>query len=98
MRMTKIVLKKFLYFKIVLGFNSPECPFRQKMQSAKHVLRECQAHIRKKNRTREEDRKKAVFEKISWEEMLTQLKLAKKATQFMSSLGLIEPFKSVTLD
>ncbi len=30
--------------------------------------------------------------------MLTQPKFAKKAAQFMKSLGLIDQFKSVTLD
>ncbi len=67
-------------------------------QSAKHVLTECRAHTRKRNRTWEEDRRKAAFGRISWEEMLTQPKFAKKAAQFMKSLRLIDQFKSVTLD
>ena len=33
---------------------------------------------------------KAAFGRISWEEMLTQPKIAKKAAQFMKSLGLID--------
>ena len=68
------------------------------MQSAKHVVTECQVHTRKKNKTWEEDRKKAAFRRISWEEMLIQPKFAKKAVQFMKSLRLIDQFKSVTLD
>lgn len=68
------------------------------MQSAKHVLTECQAHIRKRNRTWHEDRRKTAFGRIGWEEMLTQPKFAKSAAQFMKSLGLIDQFKSVILE
>ena len=46
----------------------------------------------------EEDRRKAAFGRISWKEMLTQPKFAKKAAQFMRSLGLIDQIKSVTFD
>ena len=98
MRTEKIGLKKFLHFRKVPGFDSPECPYRRGMQSAKHVLTECRAHARDRNRTWEEERRKAAFGRISWEEMLTQAKFAKKAAQFMKSLGLIDQFKSVTLD
>ncbi len=42
--------------------------------------------------------RKATFERISREEMLTQSKFAKKAAQFIKSLELIYQFKSVTLD
>ena len=46
----------------------------------------------------EENRRKAAVGRISWEEMLTQPKFAQKAAQFMKPLGLINQFKSVTLD
>ena len=98
MRTEKIGLKKFLHFRKVPGFDSPECPCRRGMQSAKHVLTECRAHAGERNRTWEEERRKAAFGRISWEEMLTQPKFAKKAAQFMKSLGLIDQFRSATLD
>ena len=98
MRTEKIGLKKFLHFRKVPGFDSPECPCRRGMQSAKHVLTECRANARERNRTWEEERRKAAFGRIRWGEMLTQPKFAKKAAQFMKSLGLIDQFKSVTLD
>ncbi len=68
------------------------------MQSAKHILMECRAYTRKRNRTWEVDRKKAAFGRISWKKMLTQPKFTKKAVQFMKSLGLIDKFKSMTFD
>ena len=98
MRIEKIGLKNFLHFRKIPGFDSPNCPCRREMQSAKHVLTECRAHTRKKNKTWEEDRRKAAFGRIGGEEMLTQPKFAKKTAQFMKSLGLIDQFKSVTLD
>ena len=42
-------------------------------------------HIRKRNRTWEADRRKAAFGRISWEEMLTWPKFAKKAGLIDSS-------------
>ena len=45
-----------------------------------------------------EDRRKAAFGRITWEEMLTLPKFAKKAAQFMKSLGLIDQFKTITRD
>ena len=98
MRTEKIGLKKFLHFRKVPGFDSLECPCKQGLQSAKHVLIKCQAHAKERNKTWEEERKKVAFGRISWEEMLTQSKFTKKAAQFMKSLGLIDQFKSVTLD
>ena len=59
---------------------------------------ECRTHTGKRNRIWEEDKRKVAFGRINWEEMLTQPKFAKKAAQFMKSLGLIDQFKSVTLD
>lgn len=44
------------------------------------------------------DRRKALFGRIRWEAISTQPKLAGEAAQFMKSLGLIDQFKSVTLD
>ena len=98
MRTEKIGLKKFLHSRKVPGFDSPECPCRRGVQSAKHVLVECRAYTGKRNRTWEVDRRKAAFGRISWEEMLTQPKFTKKAAQFMKSLGLIDQFKSTTID
>lgn len=46
----------------------------------------------------EENIRKADFGRISWEDMLTLPKIAQKAAQFIKSLGLIDQFKSVTLD
>ena len=37
----KIGLKKFLYSKKVLSFNLPECPYKQGLQSPKHLLVKC---------------------------------------------------------
>ena len=45
------------------------------MQSPKHVMIECRSHTRKRW---EDDRRKAAFVRISWEEMLTQPKFARK--------------------
>ena len=98
MRTEKSGPNNFLHFRKVPGFDSPECPCRRGVQSAKHVLVECRAYTGKRNRTWEVDRKKAAFGRISWEEMLTQPKFTKKAAQFMKSLGLIDQFKSTTLD
>ena len=71
MRTEKIGLRKFLHSRKVPGFDSPECPCRRGPQSAKHVLTECQTHTGRRNRIWEEDRRKAAFGRISWEEMLT---------------------------
>ena len=98
MRTEKIGLKKFLHFRKVPGFDSPECSCRRGLQSAKHVLTECRKHTSERNRTWQEERRKVAFGRISWEEMLTQPKFAKKAAQFMKSLGLIDQFKSAILD
>ena len=89
MRTEKIGLKKFLHSRKVPGFDSPECPRRRRMQSAKHLLVECLLHTRKRNMIWEEDR---------WGEMLTDPKFARKAAQFMKSLGLIDQFRSVTIE
>ena len=61
MRTEKIGLKKFLHFRKVPGFDSPECPCRQGMQSAKHVFTECPAHARERNRSWEGERRKAAL-------------------------------------
>ena len=98
MRTEKISLKKFLPSRKVPGFESPECPCRQGLQSAMRVLTECRTHTGKRNRIWEEYRRKAAFGRISWEEMLTQPKFAKKAAQFIKSLGLIDQFKYITLN
>lgn len=98
MRTEKIGLEKFLHFRKVLGFDLPECSYRQALQSAKHVLMKCQKHISKRNGMWKEERRKIVFGKISWERMLIQPKFAKKDAQFMKLLGLINQFKSATLD
>ena len=84
--------KKFLSFRKVPGFDSPECPCRRGIQSAKHVLTECPTHTRRRNRTWEEGIWKAAFGRTSWEETLTQPKFAKKAAQFIKSLGLTNKF------
>ncbi len=68
------------------------------MQFAKHILTECRANAREKNRTWKEEKRKAAFGRIRWGEMLTQPKFAKKAAQFIKSLGPIDQFKSFTLD
>ena len=57
--------EKFLYFRKVPGFDSPECPCRRGMQSAKHMLTECRTHTRERNRRREEDRRKVAFGRIN---------------------------------
>ena len=98
MRTEKIGLKKFLHSRKVPGFDSPECPCRRGLQSAKHLLVECRLHTQKRNRMWEEDRRKVAFGRISWEEMLTNPKFVKKAAQFMKSLGLIDQFRSATID
>lgn len=95
MRTEKIGLKKLLHSRRVPGFDSPEC---RRMQSAKHVLIECRMHAGKRNRTWEEDGRKAAFGRICWEEMLTHPKVAKEAAHFMNSLGLIDQFRSATFD
>ena len=48
----------------------------------------------KRNKMWEEDRRKAAFGRITWEEMLTHPKFATKAAQSMKSLGLIDQFSS----
>ncbi len=98
MRTEKIRLNKFLHCTKVPGFDSLECPCGRRVQSAKHMLVECQAYTGKKNRTWEVDRRKAGFGRISWKQMLTQPKFSKKAAQFMKSLRLIDQFKSTTFD
>ena len=98
MRTEKIGLKKFLHSKKVPGFDSPECPCRRGLQSAKHLLVECRLHIQNTNRIWDEDRRKVAFGRISWEEMLTNPKFVKKAAQFMNSLGLIDQFRSATIE
>ena len=98
MRTEKIGLKKFLHSRKVPGFDSPECPCRRGLQSAKHLLVECLLHTQKRNRIWEEARKKVAFGRISWEEMLTKPKFVKKAAQFMKSLGLIDRFRSAIID
>ena len=70
MRTEKTGLKKFLHFKKVPGFDSPECPCRRGMQSARHLLVECRLHTRKRDMIWEEDRRKVAFGRIGWEEML----------------------------
>ena len=95
MRTEKIGLKKFLHFKKVPGFDSPECLCRRGMQSARHLLVECRLHTRKRDMIWEEDRRKVAFGRIGWEEMLTNPKFARKAAQFMKSLG---QFRSVTIE
>ena len=79
MRMEKIGLNKFLHSRKVPGFNSPKCPCRRGLQSAKHLLTECRLHTRERNRVWEEDRRKVLFGRIAWEEILTNPKFAKKA-------------------
>ena len=98
MRTEKIGLKKFLHSRKVPGFDSPECPCRRGMQSAKHLLVECRIHTGKRNKTWEGDRRRAAFGRICWEEMLTRPRFAKKAAHFMKSLGLIDQFRSTTFD
>ncbi len=98
MRTEKIGLKRFLHSRKVPGFDSPECPCRQGLQSAKHLLVECRLHTQKNNRIWEDNRKKVAFGRISWEEMLTNRKFVKKAAQFMMSLGLIDQFRSASID
>ena len=98
MRTEKIGLRKFLHSRKVLGFDSPECPCRRGAQTAKLLLVECRIHVEKRNRTWEKERRKVAFGRISWEEMLTRPKFAKKAAQFMRSLGLIDQFRSANFD
>ena len=98
MRTEKIGLKKFLHSKKVPGFDSPECPCRQGLQCAKHLLVKCHLHIQKKNWIWEKDWRKVVFGRISWEEMLTNPKSVKKAAQFMMSIKLIDQFRSATIE
>ena len=98
MRTEKVGLRKFLHSRKVPGFDSPECPCRRGMQSAKHLLIECRMHVEKRNRTWEKDRRRAAFGRIGWEEMLTRPEFAKKAAQFMKSLGLIDQFRSANFD
>lgn len=98
MRTEKIGLKTFLRFEKMSGVNSPKYPCRREMQFAKHELAECRAYTRKRNRIWDEERRKVAFGRISWEEMLTQSKFAEKITRFMNLFGLIDQFKSVTLD
>ena len=95
MRTEKIGLKKFLHSRKVPGFDSPECPCRRGLQSAKRLLVECHLHTQKRNRIWEKDRRKVAFGRISWEEMP---KFVKKAAQFMKLLGLIDQFRSAIID
>lgn len=89
-RIEKISLKKFLHFRKIPGFDLLDCLCWREIQSAKHMLMQCQVHIKKRNRTWEEDKRKAAFGRISWKEMLTQPKFAKIAMQFIKLLGLID--------
>ena len=98
MRMEKIGLNKFLHSRKVPGFNSPKCPCRRGLQSAKHLLTECRLHTRERNRVWEEDRRKVPFGRIAEEEMLINPKFAKQAAQFMKSLGLIDQFRSAIIE
>ena len=98
MRTEKIGLKKFLHSRKVPGFDSPECPCRRGLQSAKHLLIECRLHTRESNSVWEEDRRKVSFGRIAWEGMLTNPKFAKKAAQFMKSLGIIDQFSSAIIE
>lgn len=82
----------------VPGFDSRECPCRRGLQSAEHLLIECRLHTQKRSRTWEKDRRKVAFGRMIWEEMLTSPKFAKKAAQFMKSLGLIDQFRSATIE
>ena len=98
MRTEKIGLKKFLHSREVPGFDSPECPCRRGMQSAKYLLIECRMHAGKRNRTGEEDGRKAAFGRICWEEMLTHPRFAKKSRPFHEVAWTDRPFKSATFD
>ena len=51
MRMEKISLKKFLYFRKISGFGSLKCLCRWEMLSAKHILTEDWTNIRKRNKS-----------------------------------------------
>ena len=97
-RTEEIGLNKFLYSKNMPRFDSPEYPCRRVLQSAKHLLVECQVYNWKKNKTWEVNRKNSAVGRISWEEMLTKPKFTKKVAQFIKSLGLINQFKSTTFD
>lgn len=47
MKAEKFGLKKFPQSRKIPGFDSPECPCRRVLQSAKHLLIECRLHTRK---------------------------------------------------
>ena len=64
MRTEKIGLERFLHFRKVPGFDSPECPCRRGLQSAQHVLIECRLHTRERNRVWEEDSRRVPFGRI----------------------------------
>lgn len=91
-------LKEFLHSRKVPGCDSPGCPCRRGMQPGKHLLVECRLHTRKRDMIWEEDRRKVAFGRICWEEMLTDPKFARQAAQFMKSLGLVDQFRSVTIE
>lgn len=94
MKTEKIGLRKFLNSMKVPGFDSPKCSCRRGTQIAKRLLIDCRMHAEKRDRIWERDRRKAASGRLCWEEILTRPKFAKKAAQFMKSLGLIYQFRS----
>lgn len=90
--------QKFLQSRKMPGFDSPVWPCRRGLQSAKHLLIECCLHTRERNRVWEEDRRKVLFGRIAWEEILINHKFAMKAAQFLKSLGLIDKFRSTIIE
>lgn len=61
-------------------------------------IRHFRTHWEKGTVCREEGRRKAAFERMSWEEMLNQPKSVKKTAQFMKPLRIIDQLKFVILD
>lgn len=94
-RTEKIGLRKFLHSRKLPAFDSLEC---RGSQSAQHLLIECRICTEKRNSIWEEAKMKAAFDRICWEVMLTQPKLAKKAAKFIKPLGLIGQFRSAIID
>lgn len=71
----------------------PRCPCGRRPESAKHLLMECRVYTEKRK-----ERRNAPLERLGWKEVSTRLGHAKQAANFIKSLGLIDQFKSSSMD
>lgn len=73
-------------------------PVGEGRNPGKNLSFECRIRVEKWNRKWEEDRRRAAFGRICWDEMLTRHKIVKKAAQFVISEGLIDQSWSANFD